>query len=96
MFRLTGADLSGGVLDCGGGPASFTTELTAAGFRAVGADPIYACSASDIRARFEQVADSMLTQVQATPDDWTWTFHRNPEDLLAYRRAVLETFLADY
>ena len=96
MFRLTGQDLSGGVLDCGGGPASFTAEVTAAGFRAVCADPIYACPASDIRARFEQAAGSILAQVQATPDDWTWTFHRNPDDLLAYRRAVLDAFLADY
>jgi hypothetical protein len=96
MFRLTGQDLAEGVLDCGGGPASFTAELAAAGVRAVCADPIYTFPASDIRVRFEQAADSMLAQVRATPDDWTWTFHRNPDDLLAYRRAVLETFLADY
>ena len=96
MFRLTVQDLSGGVLDCGGGPASFTAEVTAAGFRAVSADPIYACPAEAIRARFEQAADSMLAQVRATPDDWTWTFHRDPDDLLAHRRAALVTFLADY
>jgi hypothetical protein len=96
MFCLTSDDLSRGVLDCGGGPASFTAELSAAGFRVVSADPIYACSASHIRARFEAAVDSMLAQVRATPYDWTWTFHRNPDDLLAHRRAALETFLEDY
>jgi len=40
MFNLAAQDLSGGVLDCGGGPASFTAELSALGHRAVSLDPI--------------------------------------------------------
>ena len=44
MFSLTPADLSAGVLDCGGGPASFTAELSAARVRAVAVDPLYAYS----------------------------------------------------
>jgi SAM-dependent methyltransferase len=96
MFGLTPALLSQGVLDCGGGPASFTAEVTAAGYRAVSADPIYAYSGAQIRARFEAAADSMLAQIHATPDDWIWSFHRNPEDLLANRFAALDAFLVDY
>ena len=88
--------MSGGVLDCGGGPASFTAELSACGNRAVSVDPIYVYSSTDIRARFEATAESMLSQVRATPGDWTWRYHRDPEDLLANRRAALERFLADY
>lgn len=38
----------------------------------------------------------MLAQVRATPDDWTWNYHRDPDNLLANRRAALESFLADY
>ncbi len=96
MFDLPGADLSGGVLDCGGGPASFTAEMTRAGLRAIAVDPIYAFSGNDIRARFDAIADSMVAQVRATPDDWTWGFHGSPEGLLANRRSALEGFLADY
>src|SRR4051794_16355418 len=96
MFALTAENLSRGVLDCGSGPASFTAEVSACGYRAVATDPIYACSGADIRARFETTADSMLAQVRATPGDWTWDYHRDPDDLLANRRAALETFLADY
>lgn len=96
MFGLTAEDLSEGVLDCGGGPASFTAETSAAGYRAVSADPIYTYSGSQIRARFEATADQMIAQVRATPDDWTWSYHHNPDDLLANRRAALETFLAGY
>jgi hypothetical protein len=96
MFDLSAPDLAGGVLDCGGGPSSFTAELSACGFRAVSVDPIYAFSGSEIRARFEVIVDSMLSQVRATPGDWTWSYHRSPDDLLATRRTALERFLADY
>ncbi|SPE56608.1 SAM-dependent methyltransferase [Verrucomicrobia bacterium] len=96
MFSLAAQNLSGGVLDCGGGPASFTAELSACGHQAVSVDPIYAYSGSEIRARFEATAEPMLAQVRATPDDWAWSYHRDPDDLLAQRRAALESFLADY
>ena len=96
MFSLSAQNLSSGVLDCGGGPASFTAELSARGHRAVSVDPIYAYSGSEIRARFEDAAEPMLSQVRATPNDWTWSYHQGPDDLLANRRAALESFLADY
>ena len=96
MFDLSASDMSGGVLDCGGGPSSFTAEMSACGYRVVSVDPIYAFSGTEIRTRFEAIADSMLSQVRATPDDWTWSYHRSPDDLLATRRAALERFLADY
>lgn len=96
MFGLTAEDFPGGVLDCGGGPSSFTAEMSADGRRAVSVDPIYTHSGSEIRARFDAVADSMIAQVRQTPDDWVWSFHHNPEGLLANRRTALEKFLADY
>ena len=96
MFGLDPDVFSQGVLDCGGGPASFTAELTAAGIRATAVDPIYAFSAAEIRTRFDAVVEPMLAQVRATPNDWTWGFHRDPEALRANRRAAMEQFLADY
>jgi hypothetical protein len=96
MFSLSAQNLSGGVLDCGGGPASFTAGFSASGHRAISADPIYAHSGAEIRARFEATAETILAQVRATREDWAWSYHRNPDDLLAHRRAALERFLADY
>jgi hypothetical protein len=96
MFDLTAADLSKGILDCGGGPASFTAEMTASRLRAIAVDPIYAFSGPKIAARFEAVVEPMIAQVRATPNDWTWSYHRDPDDLCANRRAALEKFLADY
>jgi len=96
MFGLESANLSGGVLDCGGGPASFSAEMAADGVRAISVDPIYAYSGQEIRTRFEAAIEPMMSQVRATPEDWTWSYHRNPDDLLANRRAAMDRFLADY
>jgi hypothetical protein len=96
MFGLTERDLAQGVLDCGGGPASFTAEAYASGHATVAVDPIYAYSGAEIRSRFDATAEFMLQQVRATPDDWVWGYHCNPEDLLANRRAAIERFLVDY
>jgi hypothetical protein len=38
----------------------------------------------------------MLAAVRENLDSWNWSFHRDPEGLLANRRAALETFLKDY
>jgi hypothetical protein len=62
----------------------------------VSADPLYTHSGADIRARFEGTADSIWAQVRASPGDWTWSYHRSPDELLANRRAALEAFLTDY
>jgi len=96
MFSLGAENWSKGVLDCGGGPASFTAELSASGLRAVSVDPIYAYSGSEIQARFEALVEPMLSQIRATPQDWVWSYHRDPDDLCGNRRAVLKKFLADY
>ena len=96
MFRLAFEDFSAGVLDCGGGPASFTAELSASGIRAISVDPIYVFSGLEIQGRFEAVVEPMLSQIRATPGNWTWTYHRDPDDLCANRRAALRRFLADY
>ena len=96
MFSLSANDLAHGVLDCGGGPASFTAEAFARGYRVVSVDPIYTCSRADIQARFDAAAGPMLTQVRGKLDDFIWQYHRDPDDLLKNRRAALELFLADY
>ena len=96
MFNLTPDDLGASTLDCGGGPASFAAEMAAAGFRVTAIDPIYACPGSEIKARLEATLETVLSQVRATPEDWTWSYHRNPDDLRANRIIAMERFLSDY
>ncbi len=96
MFALQSSDYQHGVLDCGGGPASFATECHDDDIRVVAIDPLYQFLPAQIRDRFESSVDSIMAQVHADPNAWTWTFHRDPDELLANRRTALERFLADF
>jgi hypothetical protein len=96
MFALTDADLSGKILGCGDGPASFNAELTQLGHTVVSCDPIYALSAAQILGRFEAGIDPIMSQVRAHPQNYVWTYHRSPDDLLNTRKQVIRTFLSDY
>jgi hypothetical protein len=96
MFDLTEADLQGKILDCGGGPASFNAEVTATGSRVVSIDPIYQFSSSRIERQFLETVDDVIAQVNATPADWTWSYHRDSEALRRNRYEVMQRFLQDY
>lgn len=96
MFDLRPDELRQRTLDCGGGPASFTAEMTQAGYPVTAIDPLYSFSGEAIKVRFEASIENVLNQVRATPDDWTWTFHRNVEELRAARIAAMNQFLTDY
>ena len=79
MFSLEPKDYGAGVLDCGGGAASFIAELKGDGLRAVSVDPIYRLPGAEIQSRFEAVAEPIIAQVRATPLDWVWTYHQDPD-----------------
>jgi hypothetical protein len=55
-----------------------------------------AFSGAEIRSRFEAVLDNIIAQIEATPEDWVWTYHASPTALKASRIATLEAFLQDY
>lgn len=96
MFDLSDDDITGGILDCGAGPSSFTVELAGDGKRVVAVDPIYRFPGEQIKRRFEAVKEAMLAGVLAEPDEWLWDFHQNPKGLMSNREAALNQFLADY
>ena len=96
MFTLTSADLKKNILGVGDGPASFNAEGTNAGIQIISIDPIYQFSGVEIRQRFDAVVDQIIDQVIATPQNWIWDYHQNPQELKTRRIKALETFLADY
>lgn len=96
MFDLTVADSKKRILGVGDGPASFNAEGTAIGYNITSVDPIYQFSEEEIRQRFEAVVDNIIDQIIATPNDWVWSYHKNPQDLKANRIKALENFLQDY
>lgn len=96
MFALSDADLQSKILGVGDGPASFNAEMASQGKTVVSVDPLYRFHAEEIERRFYAVVEDIIAQVEATPEDWVWSFHKSPGDLRQYRVAVLRRFLADY
>jgi hypothetical protein len=96
MFNLSPADLSGHILGCGDGPASFNAELTAAGYQVISVDPIYAFPGDAIRARVDATYSTIIDQVKARPERYRWHEFGSPHGLGVVRLAAMESFLADY
>lgn len=96
MFALDPEDAQRRILGVGDGPASFNAEGTKAGWRITSIDPIYRFSAAEIEARFHAILDDVIAQVVATPDQWSWSYHRSPESLRVRRVEVAERFAADF
>ena len=88
MFALTDDDLTGRILDCPGGAASFTAEVGTA----TAADPCYALPAAEIGALTRADLLRGYRYHQANPDEYVWTFFTDPEHYLASRTASIEAF----
>ena len=96
MFDLSTEDLPKRILGVGDGPASFNAEGTKQGYKITSIDPIYQFNGEEIKQRFDAVVDNIIGQVIATPNNWVWSYHKNPQDLKANRIKALKSFLADY
>lgn len=94
----TDAFRSGGLrlLDCGGGPSSFTVEMTRLGVRAVAADPLYRFTAEEIAGRVAEARRVMVEGLRAAHDRFVWRDYGSPEALEALRLATMRDFLEDY
>src|SRR5688572_16817849 len=95
MFSLTSADLGRSILDCGGGPASFTAEAHARGLSVVACDPIYRFSADAIEQRVQDVFPVMLNGMEADQDRFLWTRAGSPKLVAERRMAAMRFFLND-
>lgn len=96
MFALSEADLAVTILGCGDGPASFNADATRAGTSVVSCDPIYRCSAGQIRERIAATYDQVLDQATRHIDDFVWKTIRSPEELGQVRMTAMNTFIDDY
>jgi hypothetical protein len=96
MFNLSAVDLRQQILGVGDGPASFNAEATAQGIKVTSIDPIYQFSGADIQQRFNAVVDDIMAQVQASPGDWVWSYHKSPADLRRNREQAMQRFQQDY
>lgn len=96
MFALTPQDLAVRLLDCGGGPSSFTAEMSAQGRRVTACDPLYAFSAEQIRQRIAATSTRMTALTEASKDRFRWDTYGSPSQLAQLRLNTMRRFLDDY
>ena len=96
MFSLSAKDLQKRILGVGDGPASFNAEGTKQAYDITSIDPVYQFDGDEIKQRFNAVVDNIINQIIATPNNWVWSYHQNPQELKARRIKALELFLQDY
>jgi hypothetical protein len=96
FFDLLDLRPGAGILDCGAGPSSFNAEMTALGFQAVSADPLYAYSKPAIAGRIAEARASIMAGVRAAAGRFVWDDYEAPEGLERTRLSAMKFFLEDY
>jgi hypothetical protein len=96
MFHLTPEVLSGQILDCAAGPASFNGEMTRQGYQVVSCDPIYQFSVGDIRQRIAATYQTVVEGTRQHQEAYVWDKITSPEQLGQVRMAAMEQFLLDF
>jgi hypothetical protein len=96
MFALGRAELSGRILGCGDGPASFNAQATRRGVRVISCDPIYQYSPAEIRGRIRAVVPEILRQLRGNAHDYCWNRFSSPEALCRSRLEAMNDFLGDF
>lgn len=96
MFDLSTRDLSGRILDCAAGPASFNAEMTAEGRSVVSCDPLYGFTAGEIQGRIEETYEVVMAGVEANRDRYVWNDIGSPARLGEVRMRAMRRFLEDF
>ena len=96
MFGLTSEDRSRHILDCGGGPSSFTSESTVQGGHVVSCDPLYEFSTDEIRQRIDAIYPRMTALTEANRANFLWDMYGSPTALGEIRMRAMRMFLDDY
>lgn len=96
MFDLGPNELTGSILGCGDGPASFNAEGSACGCRIVSADPLYKFDSESIRRRIEETYETVIEQTRRNAGNYVWTAFASVEELGQCRMASMRAFLDDY
>jgi hypothetical protein len=96
MFRLTDANLSGRIVGCADGPASFNAEMRRRGFAVVSCDPLYEFGRKEIRERIDATAPQLVNAAREAAGRFVWDRIGSPEELGRVRMAAMELFLEDY
>ena len=84
------------ILDCGGGPSSFTVEAAERQYRACALDPLYSAPAAAIARRIEEVRPAMLESIRKARARFVWDHYGTPEAQEQVRLSAMKRFLEDF
>ncbi len=97
LFELERADLRRGpVLDCPGGPSSFTAVTSALGTSATAVDPMYDRSLDELGAECSESVERNMEQVREKRDLFDFGYYGSVENRGRFLWAAAERFLSDY
>ena len=96
MFALAPQEMSRRILDCAGGPSSFTAELAKQGKMMVSCDPLYQFPAEEISQRIDEIYPRMTALTEASKDNFRWEDFGSPAQLGQMRMRAMRLFLEDY
>ncbi|AEM57900.1 S-adenosylmethionine (SAM)-dependent methyltransferase [Haloarcula hispanica N601] len=97
LFGLDPSSLGGhSVLDCPGGPGSFTAVASTLANSVVAVDPMYGRTVTDLQTICHDAVEQTVAQLQAQREAFVWSEYGNPATRGRYLRAAAERFLADY
>ncbi len=96
FFDLTGVPAHRRILDCAGGPSSFTAEASRLGHLVVAADPLYGLSKGEIKARIEEGREAIAAGLRSAGHRFVWDVYGTPANLEATRLSAMKHFLEDY
>jgi SAM-dependent methyltransferase len=97
MFGLDPTSLAGRrVLDCPGGPGSFTAVAATLGADPVAVDPAYGPPTDVLADRCRDAVARTVRQLRTAPENFVWAEYEDPDHRGRYLRAAAERFLADY
>ena len=97
MFDLDVGSLQGrDVLDCPGGPGSFTAVAAELADSVTAVDPEYGPTATDLEPLCRRSVADNVEQLYEKRDLFVWDYYGDVETRGRYQRPAAERFLADY
>lgn len=96
LFELERSDLAAGpVLDCPGGPSSFTAVASALGTSVTAVDPAYDLSVAELEDECTDSIERNMAQVRQKRDRFEFDYYGGVDVRERFLRAAAERFLSD-
>lgn len=97
LFGLDRTALAAGpILDCPGGPSSFTAVASALGTEVTAVDPMYEHTVERLESECHDAIECNVSQLHEKRDLFVWDYYGDVATRGRYLRAAAERFLTDF